>query len=430
MNMRRLERSKKVNIVLGGLGVILTMVICGVVLSYTLLPKISRTDYTANTLDTLKNTSSTTPTVLHLGTPEPLKAIYMSQCAVGTPSFRTSLEKLINETELNAIVIDIKDYTGKISYPTNNPKLKDSVSKACGAKDMASYIKKLHGDGIYVIGRITVFQDPYMSSVHPERAVRKKSDGGVWKDHKGLSFIDVGARDHWDYIIELAKESYALGFDEINFDYVRFPSDGNMADTDFTFDRGKTKSEALREFFAYLHDALAGTGMKTSVDLFGMTTTNTDDLNIGQVLENALPYFDAVYPMVYPSHYPPNFNGWKDPNAHTYELIKFVMQEAVKRTVATSTVVRVASSTPVSSTTPQLYTKQAYSKSKIRPWLQSFDYPVPYTSGMVENQIRATYDAGLTSWLFWDAGNQYRSLKKMLTTNSSTTSLSQGVSTR
>ena len=124
----------------------------------------------------------------------------------------------------------------------------------------------------------------------------------------------------------LSKDSYVAGFDELNFDYIRFPPDGNMKDIDFSWSKGKTKADVLEYFFAYLHDALKNTGAVISADLFGMTTTNTDDLNIGQVLERALPYFDYIAPMVYPSHYPPNFNGWKNPNHYPYELIKFVVE--------------------------------------------------------------------------------------------------------
>ncbi len=345
---------------------------------------------------------------LHLKTPEPLKAIYMSQCVVGTKDFRQDLVDLINRTELNAVVIDIKDYTGKIAFNTENPKLKNSVSNACGAVDMKDFIFSLHNQGIYVIGRVTVFQDPYMTKLRPDLAVKKKSDNNiVWKDGKGLSFIDVGAREHWDYTIEIAKESYNVGFDEINFDYIRFPSDGDMKDIDYTHSRGKTKSEAVREFFAYLQDNLKGTGIVTSADLFGMTTTNNDDLNIGQVLEYGLMYFDYVAPMVYPSHYPPMFNGWKNPNLFPGEVIAFSMGRAVERSLATTTKIKLFGSTPIASTTPQLYTKPVWNKLKLRPWLQDFKYGGTYGPKEVRAQIDATYSIGLTSWMLWAPSNRY-----------------------
>ncbi len=350
------------------------------------------------------------PPVMHLKTPEPVKGIYMTSCVASTPSWRERLVKLVQSTELNSIVIDIKDYSGTISFTPTDPLLKENGGEGCRSADMQKFVALLHDKGIYVIGRITVFQDPYYAKIHPELAVKRLSDGATWKDFKGLSFIDVGAKPFWDYIVALSKESYSIGFDELNFDYVRFPSDGNMKDIDFTWDQGKTKAEALREFFEYLHGQLKGTGIVLSVDLFGMTTTNTDDLNIGQILENTLPYFDFIDPMVYPSHYPAGFNGYKNVNAHPYDIVKFSLDRAVARAAATTTTINLYGSKlvlPASSTTPALWSKPSFPASKIRPWLQDFDYPVTYTPEMVKAQIQATYDAGLRSWLLWDAGNKY-----------------------
>lgn len=406
--------------------------------SYFALPALFSVSYSEYTpAATLTSPTGKTPvpqkpvasSVAHLATPSPMKAIYMSQCVVGTPSFRDSLIKMIDTTDLNSVIIDIRDYTGKISFPTESPGLKDAVSDACGAKDMKSFIAKLHEKNIYVIGRITTFQNPYYTKLHPEQAVQK-AGGGVWKDYKGLAFVDVGAKAYWDNVVELGKISYELGFDELNFDYVRFPSDGPMKDAVYSYNVGKSKPVALEEFFKYLHEKLEPTGAVLSADLFGMTATNYDDLNIGQVLERALPYFDHIYPMVYPSHYPKGYNGYSDVNEHSYDIVKIAMDTAVSRTIATSTKIAGLAYTPImktvvvpatattATTTKEvasgLYSKPVYPASKIRPWLQSFDYPVPYTPAMVAAQIKATSDAGIDSWLFWDAGNKYTSLKAVL----------------
>lgn len=374
----------------------------------------------------------TVAAVAHVVTPDSVRGIYMTQCVVGTPSFRDKLVKLIDETELNTVVIDVKDYSGKIGYDTDNPKLKSAISKTCGATDIETFIKTLHDKNIYVVGRITVFQDPFYSKEHPELAVKfANPKGAVWKDHKGLSFIDVGAKPYWDYIIELSRESYAKGFDEINYDYVRFPSDGPMENIHFDWAGTKPKQEVLEEFFAYLSKEMkdttkypSGKAPVISADLFGMTTTNTDDLNIGQVLERTLPYFDYVMPMVYPSHYPSGFNGWKNPNAEPYDLIHFVLKTAVSRTEATSSVIQILGSeslfaakiVPATATTATttkqvesgFYTKPAYDKNKIRPWLQDFSLGTPaYGAAEVRAQIKATNDVGLNSWVLWDAGNTY-----------------------
>lgn len=386
------------------------------------------------------------PAAAHLPTPDPVKAIYMTQCAVGTPSLRDSLVKLIDTTELNAVVIDIRDYTGKISFPTDNPLLKDYVSDECGAKDMRDFIKMLHDKHIYVIGRITTFQNPAYANAHPEQAVQKVG-GGVWHDYKGLAFVDVGAKPYWESVVALGEASYDIGFDELNFDYLRFPSDGPMKEADYSWSKGKSKAQILEEFYQYLHDGLkpmdstnsanswrAGSpqaGPVLSADLFGYVTVHTDDLGIGQVLERAFAYFDYIDPMVYPSHYNSGFAGLKNVNSDPYKVVKVSLEEAVARALATTTSVYAMGETPImktvivpasatsATTTKQvesgLYTKRAFPASIIRPWLQAFDYPVTYTPAMVEDQIKATNDSGLQSYLMWDASNKYRSLRSVLT---------------
>ncbi len=344
------------------------------------------------------------PPVIHVTTPKEVKAVYMSQCAVGTPSFRKHLIDLIDTTELNAIVIDIKDYTGKIAFPTENSTLKDSVSTECGARDMKDFVKSLHEKNIYVIGRITVFQDPYYTKKHPEQAVQSRANNGPWKDYKGLSFIDVSSTKYWEYVVALSKESYALGFDELNYDYIRYPSDGPMKDAVYVNPR---KAEAVEKFWAFLHENVKPLGVTMSADLFGMTTTNTDDLNIGQQMERAMPYFDYIAPMVYPSHYPNGFLNLGNPNKYPYKVVNHSLTEAVRRLVATSTMVASLVEIPIPSTTPQMYGKKSYDPNKIRPWLQDFDYGGNYGPVEVRAQIKATYDAGLNSWMLWDAANKY-----------------------
>lgn len=330
--------------------------------------------------------------VTHVNTPDAVKGIYMTACVAGTPSFRKKLVQLVEETELNSLIIDIKDYTGTISFKTENPVLKDLNGGGCRVLDMKEFIGELHDLGIYVIGRITVFQDPYYSKKYPNLAVKKDSDKNIiWKDGKGISYIDAGAKDFWKYIAELSKESYEIGFDEINYDYIRFPSDGDMVDIYYPFSEERItanpnfgKAEVVQDFAKYINNEMSGTGAVLSADLFGMSMTNYDDLNIGQVLEYLAPYFDYIAPMVYPSHYPRGFMGYQNVNKYPYEIVKFSMDKGVERLIA-------ASSTP----------------SKLRPWLQDNDYPVPYTPEMVRTQIQATYDAGLSSWMLWDAANTY-----------------------
>lgn len=381
------------------------------------------TNATASDVRTDEQSDDARPEVSHVPLPSAVKAAYMTACVAGTPSFRAEVVDLIDTTELNAIIIDIKDYSGTISFPPKDAALQPAWEQAgCGARDMEAFIASLHEKGIYVIGRITVFQDPLRTAARPDLAVKKASDGSVWHDFKGLSFIDVSAKEHWDYIVTLATEAYDIGFDELNFDYVRFPSDGNMKDIAF-MESGMSKPEALERFFQYLHEQLSNperyaafdhenTGRDAatpylSVDLFGMTTTNTDDLSIGQVLERALPYFDFIAPMVYPSHYPDGFLNLDDPNKHVYTVVNHSMTEAVRRAKAETTSVDGFAQTRIGTSTPAVYSKPVYDIQKLRPWLQDFDYGGDYGPEEVRAQIQATYDAGLTSFMLWAPSNRY-----------------------
>lgn len=322
--------------------------------------------------------------VTHIKTPTPVKALYMSSWVAGNKKLRDNLVKLIDETELNAVVIDIKDYTGHISYMVENPVLREFGSSRNRIPDIKQFIGELHEKGIYVIGRISVFQDSYLVQTKPEYAVTDK-EGKVWRDRKGIAWLDVSAKPVWDYITLIGEDAYSVGFDEINFDYIRFPSDGDMKNIAYPFSQGKVKSVALKEFFAHLDKNFRSKNIPISADLFGMTTSNNDDLGIGQILGDALVHFDFVAPMVYPSHYPPNFLGFQSPAGKPYEVIKFAMDRAVLKAGLAST-----------------------SPTKLRPWLQDFSIgKVSYTPEMVKAQIQATYDSGLDSWMLWNASNVY-----------------------
>jgi len=386
--MTRGPRKELVGTFLGAVGLFVIIFF----LSYFALPSFSGASYELKTKaegGANEEVAEEAPFVAtHVTTPDQVKGIYMTSWVAGTPSLRKNIVRLVDETEINTLVIDIKDDTGKVSFEIWDPELKKEGSEEIRIRDLRDFIGSLHEKNVYVIGRIASFQDPYMVKKYPARAVKRASDGAVWRDRKGISWIDAGSQEHWKYLALLAKEAHNAGFDEIQFDYIRFPSDGNMKDIAYTYSLGKVKREVIKDFFAYLDSELGDSDLKISADLFGMVTTNTDDLGIGQVLEDAFPYFDYISPMVYPSHYPTGFNGYKNVNAVPYEVIKFAMDGAVKRlkryndTVASTTV-------------------------ELRPWLQDNDYPVPYTAAMVRAQIKATNDSGLDSWLLWDAGNTY-----------------------
>ncbi len=374
-------------------GVIISLPFLLFVLSVNvLIPYFLKTSYSAQLAEGGNVPAGPVPEVVsHVSTPRPLKALYMTACVASTRTWRESLKKIIDETELNAIVIDIKDSTGTVSFNSGVPETYSG--KGCVVPDLKEFLAELHASGIYVIGRISVFQDPNYSMLHPELAVKSKATGGVWKDRKGLSFIDVGAKPYWDHIIDISKASYNLGFDELNYDYVRYPSDGNMQDTDFTWIIGtSTKPEMLESFFTYLSSKVRDEiGAVTSADLFGMTTTVETDMGIGQVLERALPHFDYILPMVYPSHYPNGWNNFANPAEHPYDVIHIAMSEGKRREEVQRVSLGIATTTP----------------SKLRPWLQDFNLGATYTPDMIRAQMQATYDSGLDSWLLWSAANKY-----------------------
>jgi len=366
--------------------------------------------------------------VMHQPLPEQVKAVYMTACVAGTTDFREQLVELADDTEINAIVVDIKDYSGTISFPPETDELKPAWQAAqCGTSDMKAFVASLHEKGIYAIARLTVFQDPYYTNIHPELAVKKADGVTVWKDYKGLSFIDVGAKAYWDYVVALARDAYNIGFDEINFDYVRYPSDGPMKDIAFTlsadFPGDDNQQANLESFFEYLNEELdeealfaeyrhENTGRDTavpytSVDLFGMTTTNYDDLSIGQVQDRAAPYFDFVAPMVYPSHYPKSFLGLGNPNNYPYKVVNYAMQSGVNRMVASTTPMQGFLHERIGTSTPAVYKKPMYTADKFRTWIQDFDYGGDYDATDVRNEIQASYDAGVNSWMIWAPSNKY-----------------------
>ncbi len=391
--------------------IVLILLACFIFIVIFLLPNIFPDTYRSEALvlgttsPQVSQNAEDTIKVTHIQTPDAVKAIYMTQCVVGTPNLRKKLVDLVDTTELNTIIIDIKDFSGTISFPTQSSLLTSASMKGCGAYDMKEFIATLHEKNIYVIGRITVFQDPFYTKAHPEQAVQSKQ-GGIWKDRKGLSFIDVSSRNYWDVVVQLSKESHELGFDELNYDYIRYPSDGNMADASYV---NQNKQVALETFFKYLHENVSPLGVVMSADLFGMTTVAYEDMGIGQMLEQALPYFDYIAPMVYPSHFAKNFNGYADPNKNVYGVIAHSMGEAVKRAEATTTRIASIGAEPIASTSPRLYKKPAYARTKLRPWLQDFSYGGTYGPKEVRDQIQATYDVGLTSWMLWSPSNKYTS---------------------
>jgi hypothetical protein len=306
----------------------------------------------------------------------------MSSWVAGTPSIRARLVKLIEETELNAVVIDVKDNTGLISWDGR-------------IRDIDSFIDELHAKNIYVIARIAAFQDPLYVKNNPEQAVHSKKTGGIWRDYKGVPWVDTGSKDMWRYIEKVSKESYARGFDEVNLDYIRFPTDGAISDMTFPVsgERAKNKPAVVAEFYKYITDALHKDGIPVSGDLFGIIMiTKVDIAVLGQDLHSALETFDYVAPMVYPSHFYAGTGGYQNPAANPGPIIKYSMLKGLE--IADE----VASSTGQATSTV---------RAKLRPWYQDFDMGATYTKELVRAQIDAGEKLGIMSWMLWDPSNKY-----------------------
>ncbi len=329
--------------------------------------------------------------------PEIVKAIYLTSWSAATEKRIDYLIDLAETTEINAVVIDIKDYSGRIFYDTAVPKAEEYGAKTIRIRDIDSLIEKLHKKKIYVIARVTVFQDPILAQARPDLAVQSQakltaatSSDFLWLDNKGLAWIDAAAKESWDYNISLAKEAACRGFDEINFDYIRFPSDGSLEDMVFPFwDEETAKRAVIKEFFVYLRQEMSG--VKISADLFGLTAVSPGDLGIGQVLEDSFGSFDYICPMVYPSHYADGFLGYQNPAEHPYEIIKDSMDTASKR-------LRDFNKTNTST------------QSFLRPWIQDFDLGAEYDAKMVRAEIQAVLDAtndDYCGFMLWSPRNIY-----------------------
>lgn len=330
--------------------------------------------------------------------PAIIKSVYMTGYSAGSKSYLNYLDQLFRNTQINAVVVDVKGSSGYVSYDSQAENvLKYNLSDR-EIPDIDALVRFFHDRNIYVIGRIAVFEDPVFAKARPDLAVYSKSatvdlsHPVLWKDNNRIAWVDPASKDVWDYDVSLAKDALYNGFDEINFDYVRFPTDGNAGNMGFPIYDGKTpKADVITNFFQYARANLSDA--KISVDLFGLTTVDTDDMGIGQIIENALQNFDYVCPMVYPSHYANGFIGFANPADHPYEVVKYSMDHAL------------AKINNLFASGPAIITL-----GKLRPWLQDFNMGAFYTAPMVSNEIQAIQDSLATNYsgfMLWNPNNIY-----------------------
>lgn len=296
------------------------------------------------------------------------------------------LIRISDETEINAIVIDVKDSGVYIDDYVKN------------------LVAKLHEKNIYTIARLVIFQDGSQIKNHPDWYF-KKEYGNLWQDRRGWYWMDPTNREVWNYNIAAAKKAIDAGFDELNFDYIRYPAFSKDENVIFPSD-GKIiiKNQVISEFALYLTSELKkyDSEIKLSIDLFAYNMLNGSDLGVGQIFLELYDYFDYVSPMIYPSHYITGNFGFDNPAEHPYEVILGTIEKGRMQLWEKS-------AAEIGTTTPAIVNPVFEKRlKKLRPWLQDFNIGAIYNSEMIRKEKQAVYDSGLTSgWLLWNPKNVY-----------------------
>jgi hypothetical protein len=319
--------------------------------------------------------------------PDEVRALYVNAWAFGGSRLR-ELIRLADETEVNALVIDLKDDTGYLTYQSRVPTaIAIGANRELRAPDTEARVRELLAHGIYPIARIVVAKDPLLAERKPAWAIQNRG-GGLWRDRRGTAWVDAFTDSVWVYAAQLAAEAIKMGFAEVQFDYVRFPDEprARMASAVFPGRRpGESTRQGVQRNLRMLRTRMQPLGVPVTLDVFGMTTVTTGDLGIGQVWEDLVSLSDVVLPMVYPSHYYPGMYGAASPNAEPYLVVRRALEDGLRRSALLE---RPAS---------------------IRPYLQAFTLGAPrYTGAHVRAQIQAAADVGINSWVLWNPRSDYR----------------------
>lgn len=311
------------------------------------------------------------------------KALYLSFFGVGNKQLRESALSLIKDTELNALVIELKTDTGMVAFKSSTPLAAQvGAQKIITIKDINSLVSDLHAKGIYAIARIVVFKDDRLASAKPDLAI-KTAGGAIWKDREGMAWTDPFNKSVWTYNIDLAVEAARAGFDEIQFDYARFPDEPGPAYTMANVEENRVM--AITGFLAEARTRLTPFNVFLAADIFGYVPWNTNDTYIGQKMESIAAVLDYVSPMLYPSGFQFGIPGYPNPVQHPREVVYLSLEKAKERT--------------------------ALPAIRFRPWLQAFrDYAfdrTPFRGKEIRTQIDAAENFGSDGWMLWNPHNIY-----------------------
>lgn len=317
-----------------------------------------------------------------------VKGIFVTGHTAQSPRM-DELITLIEETELNAMVIDVKDDNGFMLYYSEAAERYNPIANEhYYVEDIVSLIKRLKEKNIYLIARIVTFKSPLYAKTHPERAIVYRESGKLYSDGDRLIWASPHDRILWDYNIAVAKEAAAYGFDEVQFDYVRFPAIANQKGMDYRNENGESQTAAIQNFLKAAYEALREHEVVISADVFGWAASALDDVGIGQHWEAITNVVDVISPMMYPSHYGPGNFGLPVPDAFPYETIDRSIKAAISRN------------------------DNVYTPGRIRPWIQ--DFTASWVSGHIRygaKEVKAQIDAlkanGIEEYLLWNAGNYY-----------------------
>lgn len=319
-----------------------------------------------------------------------VRGIYVTGPMAGSAAM-DGLITLVDETELNAMVIDVKNDDGNITYKMDMDSARETGACVNYISDMEGLMVKLKEHHIYTIARVVCFKDPYLAAAKPELAL-KKPDGTPVTDANGLAFVNPYREETWEYIVDVAIAASELGFDEIQFDYVRFPIGADADAADYGVDLNTyTKEQAITGFLSYAAERFGEENIVFGADVFGtIIGSETDVERVGQNYRTLGETVDVLSPMVYPSHYANGVFGLDVPDAYPYETVLAALQGSGK----------------------ELETVGEVDRAVVRPWLQSFtatwvDGHIPYEGEEIRQQIQAVYDAGYEEWILWNASNRY-----------------------